>query len=324
MFNAIEQYKDTLLLVCKGSVLVQFLSVGINKNDKEIINYIQNKLKKTKYCAHNLLVDKKSCNGELSIVFSLDKKRDVSNYSEEKECQQNEYFLEAVSWVLADYIVKKYEAKLIYRVLNTNYCYFSNNEKKEIYNKVNKLLKIEDKKSMSDLFRIKSRNAITNKLIEYFSSSNSIILDGFVNFRLKDYVTDLENKVEEAVNDFLAEREYNEFIKLLRYFVDIQEPKYSLIHVLPVNDGQYTIFDESNREITKECIGELVEDMHEYEVNHDDILISSLITLAPLRIIIHRIEKFTNAELLTTVKSVFWGRVFLCNKCDLCDYNYSE
>ena len=44
--------------------------------------------------------------------------------------------------------------------------------------------------------------------MDYFDNSNSIILDGFVNFRLKDYIKDLEEIVDKAVDDFLTDREY--------------------------------------------------------------------------------------------------------------------
>ena len=45
--------------------------------------------------------------------------------------------------------------------------------------------------------------------MEYFESSNTIILDGFINFRLKDYLKDLEEIVEKAVDNFLMEKYRN-------------------------------------------------------------------------------------------------------------------
>jgi hypothetical protein len=45
------------------------------------------------------------------------------------------------------------------------------------------------------------------------------------------------------------EREYKEFIRLLRYFVDIQDPKFDTIHVIVGFDGKYALFDENRREI---------------------------------------------------------------------------
>ncbi len=108
-----------------------------------------------------------------------------------------------------------------------------------------------------------------------------MILEGFVNFRLKEYIKDLEEIVDKAVDDFLMEREYREFIRLLRYFVDIQEPKFNTIHVIAGYDDKYILLNEEKREITNECIQEFMNDISNEEINYDDLLVSSLITMAP-------------------------------------------
>ena len=77
------------------------------------------------------------------------------------------------------------------------------------------------------------------------------------------------------------ENEYREFIRLLKYFVDIQEPKYENIHIIATNHGTYTLLDDRREEITNECIKEYLNEISESEINYDDLLVSSLITLAP-------------------------------------------
>ena len=154
--------------------------------------------------------------------------------------------------------------------------------------------------------------------MDYFDNSNNIILDGFVNFRLKEYIKDLEDVVDKAVDDFLMDREYREFIRLLRYFVDIQEPKLDTVHVIVGYDNRYTLLDESKKEITNECIQEYVNEIAEGEINYDDLLVSSLITFAPRKIIIHGTDQFRNKELMETIKNVFSGRVVICQGCDVC------
>jgi putative sporulation protein YtxC len=154
--------------------------------------------------------------------------------------------------------------------------------------------------------------------MDYFDNSNNIILDGFVNFRLKEYIKDLEEVVDKAVDDFLMDREYREFIRLLRYFVDIQEPKIDTVHVIVSYDNHYTLLDGSKNEITNECIQEYVNEISEGEINYDDLLVSSLITFAPRKIVIHSSGQFRNKELLETIKNVFAGRVVLCQGCEIC------
>ena len=47
------------------------------------------------------------------------------------------------------------------------------------------------------------------------------------------------------------------------------------------------------------------------EISYDDLLISSLITIAPKRITIHQYDKIKNIELLNTINNVFSGKVIM-------------
>jgi putative sporulation protein YtxC len=201
------------------------------------------------------------------------------------------------------------------------FCFFNSVEKKDILNNAIRLIETGDKSSSGNLFKRRRRNMIVRKLLDYFESTNSLILDGFVNFRLKDYIKDLEEMVDKAVDDYLMDREYKEFIRLLRYFVDIQEPKLDTIHVIANYNCNYMLLDQSKKEITNECIQEFINEISEGEINYDDLLVSSLITFAPRKIVIHCDGHIKNKELLETIKSVFVGKVLLCNGCELCLLN---
>jgi len=289
-----------------------YLSIGVVDSDEEIVHFISNKLEK---CNSNsdFKVDRVDMEGAVSVVCRID-----SENGSGKPVQDYNALISKISAILADYIINKYEDKLISRVINTNYCYFNAREKNEIQKSVRRIMKNEDNSLINSLFRIRRRNIIIKRLMDYFESSNNLILDGFVNFRLKDYTRDLEDIVDKAVDNFLMEREYKEFIKLLRYFVEVQEPKFNAIHVYTTFDGKYILFNERKEEITSECIKELLDEISEGDINYDDLLVSSLITLAPKKIVMHNIENFRNKELLDTIKNVFFGKVSICRKCDNC------
>lgn len=221
--------------------------------------------------------------------------------------------------VLADYIINEYETKLIDKIINTNYCYFNPAERIEILKMALKNLKDNDCKNiLNSLYVIRRKNIIIRKLIEYFEANNEINIDGFVTFRLQDYIKDLEDIVEKSVDDYLMEREYREFIRLLRYFVEVQEPKYELVHVIVRSDNKYVLLDGQQEEITNQCMQDFMTEVNEGEINYDDLLVSSLITLAPENVVIHGINYMQNKELLETIKSVFSGKVIICSECELC------
>jgi len=299
---------------------MQFLCIGVDGSADEIKQHITDELqqinnKKLEYSINEIDTD-----GSVSIICSV---KDGRIYRESRESSKQSYktLKTYVSNALADYIIRQYEERLIGRIINSNYCYFNSVERKEILKQTMRIIRNEEKSFINTLFQIRRRNVIIRKLLDYFESSNNLILEGFVNFRLKDYMKDLEEIVDKAVDDFLMEREYREFIRLLKYFVDIQDPKFESIHVIVGFDGKYALYDEMKREITNECIQEFINEISEGDINYDDLLVSSLITLAPRKIIIHCVGQFKNKELLETIKNVFSDKVVLCSGCEICAVN---
>ncbi len=293
---------------------MQSLCIGVNEHADDVIRHINNELQQLKNDRLDFSIDEVNSDDSTSIVCSVNEDR----FMDDTMFQSYNALMVLVSNALADYIIKQYEKKLIGRIINSHYCYFNSIEKRDILTLSLRIIRNEDKNILNSLFQIRRRNIIVRKLIDYFESSNSIILDGFVNFRLKDYTKDLEEVVDKAVDEFLMQREYREFIRLLRYFVDIQDPKFDTVHVMVGYDNKYTLLDEHRNEITNECIQEFINEISEGEINYDDLLVSSLITLAPRKIIIHCTGQFKNKELLETIKNVFIGKVCVCTECEIC------
>lgn len=293
---------------------MQFLCIGIDSCTDAIMQDISNELQQLKNHKIDYSVNEGNSSSSASIVCRIDD----DNFYRGNSGQSYKTLKTHVSNALADYIIRQYEEKLISRIINSNYCYFNSIERKEILNKALRITRNDDKNFFNSLFQVRRRNTIVRKLVDYFDSSNSLILDGFVNFRLKDYVKDLEEIVDKAVDDYLMEREYREFIRLLRYFVDIQDPKFDTIHVIASFDNRYILLDETKKEITNECIQEFISEISEEEINYDDLLVSSLITFAPRKIVIHCTGQLRNKELLETIKNVFPDKVFMCSGCEIC------
>ena len=299
---------------------MQFLCIGVNGSAEKVIQHITNELQQLKNKKINYSINEINVEGSTSIICTVNDGR----FYREKSIESYKVLKTYISNALADYIIRQYEERLLIRIINSNYCYFNAAEKKEILSKALNIIKNEDKTYFNSLFQIRRRNVIIRRLMDYFDNSNNIILDGFVNFRLKEYIKDLEEIVDKAVDDFLMDREYREFIRLLRYFVDIQEPKLDTVHVIVNYDNRYTLLDESKKEITNECIQEYANEIAEGEINYDDLLVSSLITFAPRKIMIHCTGQFRNKELLETIKNVFSGRVVICQGCDVCMVNMAK
>ncbi|AOY76379.1 putative sporulation protein YtxC [Clostridium formicaceticum] len=220
---------------------------------------------------------------------------------------------------LFEYIKLYEEPPLIQKLIDYDYYYFSAKERIEIQNIIK-----ADLKSQSD--RMKDANdevhhrkfATIQKMMEHFKTSSQINLKGFITFRLKDYILELQEMIERAVEDFLMNKEYNEFIKLLKYFVDIQEAKIDTVHILFEEDSKYKLYDQYGNLVNNEYLRLVATEMVDKDINYEDLLISSLITIAPNQVFIHKISNLNNVEIIKTISRVFVNKVKVCDSCDWC------
>ncbi|HAT4304339.1 TPA: putative sporulation protein YtxC, partial [Clostridium perfringens] len=102
---------------------------------------------------------------------------------------------------------------------------------------------------------------------------------------------------------------YNEFIKLLKYFVDIQDCKLEEVNIIVQRNGSYEVKDSKGLDIFKDFLNEITDIAEEGIINIEDIIISGLITNAPKKIKIYNEEYCINKEFIQTIKSVFGERV---------------
>ncbi|WP_053956158.1 putative sporulation protein YtxC [Inediibacterium massiliense] len=227
-------------------------------------------------------------------------------------------FQKHMASTIADVIMKHMEEKMVYNILTHEYYYFSLGERKSIVEHFKNIKEDETYECEQGIsVYISTKGKLMEEIMDYFKESTIFNIEGFVRFRLKNYIEELKIKTDRAVEDFLMEKEYNEFIRLLRYFVEIQESKIHTVHVL-MKDGKYHLYDSRNILIQNEYLEDLASDMAEKDISYDDLLISSLITLAPKKIILHVSNKIHKKEIIRTIQNVFGDRAYICNGCELC------
>jgi putative sporulation protein YtxC len=226
---------------------------------------------------------------------------------------------------VAEYILEKYENDLINKIIKNNFDYFSKEEQEQVVQYACKILKeSEDKYKKNYLSRINRKNKIIYRMLEYLEENNELVISGFINFRLKDYFADLEDAVNKAIDEYLMEKEYQEFIKLLRYFVDVQEPRISQVHVVIEGAGLFKLLDHQKQVISNDYLEDFILDITDSEINYDDLLVSALITIAPEKIILHCSPAHRTKEVVETILNVFTGRVTTCTGCELCELKPAE
>jgi len=132
-----------------------------------------------------------------------------------------DFFLKKVSNILADAVIKFYETKSLNKIITSNYFYFTDIEQRKILTLCQECL------NNSNLTHYAAKkDIISSSSEEYFANNKSLIVDGFVNFRIKDYIKLLDSIVDLSVNKFVIDREYSEFIDLLKVYINSKEYRF--------------------------------------------------------------------------------------------------
>jgi len=291
-------------------------TIGTPLNEEKIKNNIHYQLEQMRQDGMDIIYED-SILGDCAFIKCGFKDNLLTRLTDKRIYDDFKYY---ISRIVVDEIINHWEIKLIRKIVKENYFYLNAKEKNAVVAMVERLLR-EDwiVQDFSD-DNITRKNKLIHHIMEYFEMNEVLNIDGFVNFRMNHYINELNLMTDRAVEMFIAEREYNEFIKLLKYFVEIQECKIDAIHLIQqVCDGRYLILDSGKNKINNEYLDELREEMPDGEINYDDLLISTLITISPREIYIHNAGNFRNRELLRTISSVFSDKIHFCSGCEICN-----
>jgi len=143
-----------------------------------------------------------------------------------------------------------------------------------------------------------------------------MILDGFVNFRLKEYKQTLENCIDLAVNKFLIEREYLEFIDLLKLYITSQDSKEPLLHLIYAKNNTFLINkDKSIISINDNIFN--AKYLSDITFCENDYILNTLLTLLPEKLFIHIIDRPID-DFINTLQIIFSNRITICKDCPIC------
>lgn len=157
-------------------------SVCLKTNNDEIISYVIKRLE----------------NEFDEIVISTNKFKVYKNIIVHYTGQNERNFLINFSGVLATMIAIFYEERILDKIIDENYCYFEEIEKQIILKICEKIIELQEE-------NFKYKEEILKGLVyEYFLEGNKyMILDGFINFRVKPYLEVLDYVVDTSVTNFV-------------------------------------------------------------------------------------------------------------------------
>lgn len=228
---------------------------------------------------------------------------------------------EAAAAIVAEFIVEQLETQIMAEMIGRKYGSYSKADRESILQFSQIVLQGEDWDGYGAKFmeadQKRRKKMIAAELFDYWSVESFLLLEGFITFRLASYRQELNEVIEYALDEFVLDKQYKEFIDLLKYFVYLQETKQEIVHLFHYSGQDFTLYDNQFEPITVENTSDaIVAEMIETEMNMNDMVLSSLIAVSPAKIMIH--TKVPQQQIIRTIVAIFENRVTICSKCTHC------
>lgn len=160
------------------------------------------------------------------------------------------------------------------------------------------------------------KKLIVEEIKQYLDDQRLMNLEGLVRFRLHPYMEQLHEIVEYAIDEYTADKQYEEFISLLKYFVYIQEAKIPAAHLIHRGGQDFTLLDEKMEPIETKQLDQFVVEMIDKEMNVEDMIVSTLISVSPQNVFIH--TRHPELQVIKTIRQIFEERADVCTSCPRC------
>lgn len=271
-------------------------SICIKTNNIDIISYLQKGFE-------NMNIE--------NTYISIKKFKHFNNIIIHHKGNENTKLYNYISNYITKAIIKFYEENLIYRNISFNYFYFNSYEKKKILE--NTLVSINETENSTLRY-----DHINNEIFETITNKHSIYLQGFINFNLSNYNEFLNNQIDISVNKFLIDKEYLEFVNILKLYIKSEAENSKTDHLHLIYKNKISIITDDNQNIisyndniTK---AKYVSDI---SFSSNDLALNTLLNIIPKSITIHLVDGYTD-EFINTLKLIFGEKAKICEDCSIC------
>ena len=267
-------------------------SICIKTNNKETITYLINELEQL-----NLP----------NTYYSCRKFKNFTNIIVHYKGTTTPLFLSSISKILTYLFLDLYEDLVIKELIAFDYFYFEPNEQKSIFEICINSFNYEDS---LDRYKI-----LETAFFEYLENNKSINLHGFIRFRLNTYIKYISTIIDMCVNKFIIDKEYIEFVNLLKTYVATSENSSDTLHLIYKN--QESILLDKCKNIVP--INKNAFNLHylsDISFSSNDYALNLLLTLLPKQLFIHLIDE--EDEFINTLKLIFDKRAHICSNCNVC------
>lgn len=271
-------------------------SVCIKTNNCNLLNYLLNELDYVE---------------TEPVYISTSEFKNYKNVMVHYRGNENDRFIHEVSCILSCLVIDELEESFLKNIIHKNYFYFNFNERKHILEMCFEIF-ADDFNSYFD----KKYNCLIKNFETYLSTNKSIVLSGFINFRIKDYMSILEDIVEQAVNAFVIEKEYLEFVSLLKMYIGSQKCNCDVVHLVYDNENSILLDEDKNIINVSDDVFK-AKYLSDISFSSNDFALNGLLTLIPKKIYVHLVDNCVD-EFIHTLGLIFENRIEVCDDCNIC------
>lgn len=268
-------------------------SLCVKTNNDKILDYLKNEI--SEFNMQNVFF---SCN-EFKLYKNI-----IVHYTG----IDTELFYSKLSTILSYIVIDNFESDILKNILFSNYFYFDNNDFDNILEICNENI-CDDKPMLQN-----KEMALFDAFYDYITTHHSIILTGFINFRLYTYRNILESLIDLSVNEFIIEREYLEFISLVKLYVNSESPCCNLVHLVCFNSEIYILDEDMNIiNVNKDSLN--AKYLSDVSFSNNDYILNTLLSLLPKKIYIHMtLPSPLHSDFFNTLNLIFEERIKIWNR----------
>lgn len=269
-------------------------SLCIKTNNDDILQYLKNE-----FSNFNML----------NVYFSTNEFKLYKNVIIHYSGIDTELFYEKLATILSYLTIDYFENDIVKNILVSNYFYFDNLE-------IDRILDM----CMENIFDNEFNNRhmlLFDAFYDYITENHSIVLSGFINFRLSSYREVLEDLVNLSVNEFIIEREYLEFISLLKLYINTQPSTCDAIHLVCFDNDSILLNEDMDIiKIDKTSLN--AKYLSDVSFSNNDYILNTLLNILPNKLFLHLSSFAGNLDFINTLKLIFEDKLEICTDCNIC------
>lgn len=237
--------------------------------------------------------------------------------STEYTCEMMEVMIHLTSQAIAEYVLIYKENDILDDILMHEYGFHHMDTRSDILAFIYFMLNTDELGDDCSQFRKEQMKIkISEKVSGCFWLDNQLFLEGFIRFRLKDQWGEWRHAIEHAIDEYLMDKEYREYTKLLQGFVSKQDHQIHQLHLIHIDDRNLLLYNEYWERIYSYLTNGISLEISGKCIRYEDLLLSVLLSLAPSLLILH-----TNQEshhIIYTLKKIFKENIDICSSCPDC------